>query len=87
MAFIAVIKLRHTQPELYRPYKVPLYPIIPLIAIVGGLFILVVTLFTEFFTTIIGIAVTAIGIPIYFYLKKKWKFEECDVSGLKSAVD
>lgn len=72
MAFIAVIKLRKTQPDLHRPYKVPFYPYIPIIAIIGGLFILICTLFTEFVTTIIGIVVTAIGIPIYFYLKKKW---------------
>ncbi|GEO46815.1 APC family permease [Companilactobacillus kimchii] len=75
MAFIAVIKLRHTQPELERPYKVPLYPIIPIIAILGGVFILVCTLLTEFVTTIIGISVTAIGVPIYFYLKNKWNFD------------
>ncbi|HIY92822.1 APC family permease [Companilactobacillus sp. HBUAS56275] len=75
MAFVAVIKLRHTQPELERPYKVPLYPIIPIIAILGGAFILVCTLLTEFLTTIIGICVTAIGVPIYFYLKKKWNFD------------
>ncbi|APX71748.1 amino acid permease [Companilactobacillus allii] len=76
MAFFAVIKLRRTKPDLYRPYTVPLYPVIPIIAILGGLFILIVTLFTEPVTTAIGVVVTAIGIPFYFYLKKKWKFDE-----------
>ncbi|MQS76483.1 APC family permease [Companilactobacillus halodurans] len=78
MAFVAVIKLRHTKPDLYRPYKVPLYPIIPIVAIIGGTFILVCTLFTEFLTTMIGIVVTAVGIPFYFYLKKKWNFDEVE---------
>lgn len=76
MAFIAVIKLRHTKPDLKRPYKVPLYPIIPIIAIIGGTFILINTLFTQFITTIIGIIVTSIGIPIYFCLNKKWKISK-----------
>lgn len=76
MAFVAVIILRRRQPELNRPYKVPLYPWIPLIALIGGLFILINTLFTQFVTTAIGIVVTAIGIPIYFYLKKKWHYDE-----------
>ena len=33
LTFIGVMKLRKTHPNLNRPYKVPLYPIIPLIAI------------------------------------------------------
>ena len=40
LSFLAVIKLRKTQPNLVRSYKVPLYPIIPLVAIASGLFVL-----------------------------------------------
>ena len=39
LTFIGVMKLRKTHPNLNRPYKVPLYPIIPLIAIFSGLFV------------------------------------------------
>ena len=38
LSFVAVIILRKTQPNLNRPYRVPMYPIIPILAIVGGLF-------------------------------------------------
>lgn len=38
LSFVAVMILRKTHPELNRPYKVPLYPIIPVLAIIGGLF-------------------------------------------------
>ncbi|MGV0169038.1 APC family permease [Furfurilactobacillus sp. WILCCON 0119] len=75
MAFVAVIVLRRKQPELNRPYKVPLYPWIPIIALIGGLFILINTLFTQFVTTAIGIVVTALGIPFYYYLKNKWHYD------------
>lgn len=71
MAFIAVIFLRRTQPNLNRPYKVPLYPWIPMIATLGGMFILVNTLFTQFGITLVGIVATLIGVPVYCYLKKK----------------
>ena len=46
MSFVAVIILRKREPNMERPYKVPLYPIIPLIAILAGSFVLINTLFT-----------------------------------------
>lgn len=71
MVFIGVMKMRKTRPDLKRPYKVPLYPVIPLIALVGGAFILISTLIQQFTTTAIGIVITLIGVPIYFYMQKK----------------
>lgn len=73
LVFIAVIKLRKTEPDLVRPYKVPLYPVIPIIATLGGLFILVMTLLTQFTLAMIGILITAIGIPFYFFMQSKNK--------------
>lgn len=81
MAFVAVFILRRRQPDLNRPYKVPLYPWIPLVALLGGLFVLVNTLFTQFFTTAIGIVVTALGIPFYMYLSKKWNYKDNQNNG------
>lgn len=69
--FIAVIKLRHTEPGLLRPYKVPLYPVIPLIAILGCLFILVMTLFTQTKLVATGIGLTALGIPVYYFKNRR----------------
>lgn len=76
MVFVGVMKMRKTRPDLKRPYKVPLYPIIPLIALVGGAFILISTLIQQFVTTAIGIVITLIGVPIYFYMQKKNKAKE-----------
>lgn len=72
MVFIGVIILRKNEPSLKRPYKVPLYPIIPLIAIIGGGFIVVSTLLTQTFLALSGIAMTLAGIPVYLYLKNKY---------------
>lgn len=72
MVFVGVIILRNTVPKLERPYKVPLYPIIPLIAILGGAFIVVSTLLTQTLLAFSGIALTLVGIPVYLYLKNKY---------------
>lgn len=66
---IAVIILRFREPELTRPYKVPLYPIIPLISIFGGLFIIISTIINQFFLSITGIGITLLGLSIYYYVQ------------------
>ena len=71
MTFAAVMILRKREPELVRPYKVPLYPIVPIIALLGGIFIVVNTLFTQTGLAFFGLFLTALGIPVYFYQKSK----------------
>ncbi|MBI5975031.1 APC family permease [Staphylococcus canis] len=71
MAFVAVIILRKREPEMQRPYKVPLYPVVPLIALVSGIFVLINTLFTQPVLALTGIIITLTGIPIYLYQMKK----------------
>ena len=71
MLFVGVMKLRKTKPQMERPYKVPLYPIIPIIAIVGGVFVVVSTLITQPKNSIVGLIITLIGLPVYEYMKKK----------------
>jgi len=63
--------LRRKHKDLETSYKVPFYPIIPLIGIIGGLYILVSTFITDSSSAIYGIGITLLGLPIYFYIKKK----------------
>jgi len=76
LTFIGVIKLRKTHPNLNRPYKVPLYPIIPLIAIFSGLFVVLnQLLFAGAKSTMMslgGVIITLIGLPVYSYMTKKY---------------
>lgn len=72
MTFFAVFVLRKKQPDLYRPYRVPLYPIVPIIAILGGLYIVLNTLFTQPMNAGIGLIVTLIGLPVYLSRKSKF---------------
>ncbi|MEL5940493.1 amino acid permease [Tetragenococcus halophilus] len=69
LIFIAVFIMRKKEPNLERPYKVPFSPFIPMIAILGGLYILVSTLITQPLNAALGICLTLIGFPIYWYKK------------------
>ena len=68
---IAVVILRYCEPKLERPYVVPWYPIVPIISIGGGLFIVISTVINEFWLSITGIGLTLLGLPIYYYMKKQ----------------
>ena len=74
LTFIGVIKLRKDQPNLHRPYRVPLYPIVPMIAIACGIFVVVNQLFLSGMTNTMislgGLVITLIGLPVYSYMNK-----------------
>ncbi|WP_367365366.1 APC family permease [Pediococcus parvulus] len=73
LIFIAVFILRKREPDLKRPYRVPGYPVIPIIAIVGGFFILITTIVTQFELAMIGMIVTLLGVPVYYLTKKYYR--------------
>lgn len=73
LIFIAVFKLRRHEPALVRPYKVPGYPVIPLIALIGGLFILMTTLVTKTGLAVTGLGLTALGLPVFYWHQAKLK--------------
>lgn len=52
-------------------YRVPLFPITPVIGIAGSLFILGSTMIGDPVRSLIGLGVTALGFPVFFWLKKK----------------
>lgn len=75
LTFIGVIKLRKTQPDLERPYKVPFYPVIPIISICSGLFVVIDQLFLagmkSSMISLGGVIITLIGLPVYAVMTKK----------------
>ncbi|NVY96748.1 amino acid permease [Lactobacillus sp. DCY120] len=71
LLFIGVFKLRIQQPELLRPYKILFYPWPPVIALLGGIFIVVTTTITQPLLSLTGIGLTLIGLPIY-YAQQRW---------------
>lgn len=75
LSFLGCMKLRKDHPELNRTYKVPLYPIVPLIAIASGAFVVINQLFLAGMQSTLlsvgSIIVMLIGVPIYGVLEKK----------------
>ena len=83
MLVAGVIILRKRMPEAERPYKVWGYPWIPIIVIIFNAFYLVMTMYNDItnyntgksatINSVIGLVLTAIGIPLYFYFRRKYK--------------
>jgi len=70
-ATASVFTLRKKHPNLPRPYKTWGYPVVPAIFIAASLGILLNTLLEKPVEALAGIVFTALGIPMYYYWKKK----------------
>jgi APA family basic amino acid/polyamine antiporter len=73
--------LRKKMKDTERPYKAWGYPILPLLFVLFSTFYFVMTLYTDihnyltgktqFIQSVFGLAITAAGIPLYFYFERK----------------
>lgn len=72
LGIAGVFKLRKNFKHLIPQdsYKVPLYPVVPIIGIVGALYVVISTLFTGTANALFGLGVTLVGFPVYMYIKK-----------------
>ena len=77
LTFAAVITWRKKHPEIERKYKVPFYPVIPILAIISGVYVVLSQIFwsgAEATKLSIGsIVATLIGLPVYFAVKKYYR--------------
>ena len=71
LGVIGVLILRKRGMSDKANYRVPLYPVTPIIGIAGSAFILGSTMIDSPGRSLLGIAVTLLGIPVYFILKKR----------------
>lgn len=74
LTFACVIVLRKKQPNAERKYKVPLYPVVPILAIISGLYVVVSQLFLSgtkaTIMSLCSIGITLLGLPVYLLVKK-----------------
>ncbi len=68
--FIALIKLRTSEPDLPRPYKVPLYPFIPILLIISSFLFLVGAVKSDPDSSKYGLIFLVISYPLYLLVKK-----------------
>lgn len=71
LAVIGVFTLRKKYPRRDDLYSTPLYPIVPIIGILGGAYLVISTLFAQFGISLVGIVAAIVGLPVYSYYKKK----------------
>lgn len=67
----SVLTLRKKRPDLPRPYKTWGYPVMPIVFIVASTGILINTLFEKPVESLAGLGITVLGIPVYYYWKRK----------------
>ena len=72
-AVASVFTLRKKYPHLPRPYKTWGYPVVPIVFIIASLGILINTLIEKPVESLAGLGFTAMGIPVYYYWKRKSK--------------
>jgi APA family basic amino acid/polyamine antiporter len=68
-AFIAVFILRKRYPNAKRSYSVPGYPAVPMIAILGAVYIIVSMFMDKPIDAMVAVGITLIGLPVYWYFK------------------
>jgi amino acid transporter len=65
---LALLRLRRSDPYVQRPFRVPLYPWIPLIFCASSAYMLWSSLSYTGFGALVGVAVLAAGIPILWFV-------------------
>lgn len=65
-----IFRLRKTEPETPRPYKALGYPLVPVLYIIAATLICIDLLFMDTRNSGAGLVLVALGVPIYFLLKK-----------------
>lgn len=71
LGVFGVFLMRRRGLSRRKNYRVPLYPVTPIIGIAGSLFILGSTVIDALGRSLLGLGVTLLGLPIYYLLKKK----------------
>lgn len=71
MATASVFVLRRKRPDLPRPYKTFGYPAVPLLFLAGATVLEISTLWTKPRESVAGIVLILLGLPFYFYWRRR----------------
>jgi len=61
----SVLVLRFREPDRARPFRVPGFPVVPIVFVLVATLLLVNTVYTTFWPSAVGLAMTAIGATVY----------------------
>jgi APA family basic amino acid/polyamine antiporter len=71
LAVAAVFVLRSREPDAPRPFKALGYPIAPAIFVIASAAIVLNAFYSDPRRTLIGAAIIVIGIPVYYFFRRK----------------
>jgi len=66
LAGVALMVFRRNRPDAPRPYRAPLYPVLPLVFTVAGFGIVANMFIADPENALIGSVIVALGVPVYF---------------------
>jgi basic amino acid/polyamine antiporter, APA family len=66
----SVFVLRRKMPDAVRPYKTLGYPLMPLVFVLVAAWLVVNTLVNRPVESVVGLALIAVGLPVYFYYRR-----------------
>ncbi|WP_455386807.1 APC family permease [Lactiplantibacillus pentosus] len=69
--FVGVFLLRKRNPASARPFSTPGFPVTPLIAILGALFVIISEIGSDLSGVLISLVIVAIGVPIYYWKRRQ----------------
>ena len=70
---IASLRLRQTEPDLRRPWRMPLFPLPALLSILINVVLLVLFMTSDWKTGLCSALLLAAGAPIYLYGHSRWR--------------
>jgi APA family basic amino acid/polyamine antiporter len=73
MGFASLLRLRKTEPDLNRPFKVPLYPFLPWFMLICSIAFLLGTVFSDWQNSKYAIVFLCLTYPLYLLLKANKK--------------
>ncbi len=76
LTIAGVFRLRHTRPDAPRPYRAWGYPVLPLLYIAFASFVELALLTHKTMRSFAGLSIVAIGIPVYYFWRRKEKVTE-----------
>jgi APA family basic amino acid/polyamine antiporter len=66
LCVVGLFTLRRRLPDFPRAYRVPGYPVVPLLFVLATFVVVANALYAQFWSTVVSILITLAGVPLYF---------------------
>jgi APA family basic amino acid/polyamine antiporter len=73
LAYLSLLKLRASEPDLPRPYRSAWYPWTTIIAIIASIALLIGFVYSDIKSFVIIVGITSTSYPLFLFLHRKNK--------------